>query len=374
MNLRTIDLHIISFDVPLPANYGGVIDVFNRIKTLHSTGLNIALHCFEYGRGEQKELEEYCTKVNYYRRDLSFVHLFKKRPFIVSTRKSSDLIDNLIKDDAPILFEGHHSCYYLGDLRLADRKKWVRTHNVEQDYYNALANSTSSFFKRLYFRQEAKKIAAFESNLNHAQKLFSISQNDVNHFVNINRETVLLKPFHPYQLREIDNQIQNYAIYHGNLAVAENVEAAKFLIGVFSKLDFRLIIAGKNPNKQLIRKAAKEDNIEVVINPNEESLLALIQNAKINCLFTKQATGIKLKLLRALLEGNAVLVNSKMVEGTSLESFCHLAEDHIQWRDKVQVIMKSAIDHNQLKENKKQISERYNNAKSIEPLIKLIKE
>ena len=27
-------LHIISFDVPYPANYGGVIDVFYRVKAL----------------------------------------------------------------------------------------------------------------------------------------------------------------------------------------------------------------------------------------------------------------------------------------------------------------------------------------------------
>jgi hypothetical protein len=49
-------LHIISFDVPYPANYGGVIDVFYKLKNLHKAGVKIILHCFEYGRGEQKEL------------------------------------------------------------------------------------------------------------------------------------------------------------------------------------------------------------------------------------------------------------------------------------------------------------------------------
>ena len=32
-------LHIISFDIPWPPNYGGVIDVFYKIKTLSEAGV-----------------------------------------------------------------------------------------------------------------------------------------------------------------------------------------------------------------------------------------------------------------------------------------------------------------------------------------------
>jgi len=42
-------LHIVSFDVPYPANYGGVIDVFYKLKALHSLGIEIYFHVFEYG-------------------------------------------------------------------------------------------------------------------------------------------------------------------------------------------------------------------------------------------------------------------------------------------------------------------------------------
>ena len=41
-------LHVISFDVPVPANYGGVIDVYYKLKALHLQGVKIHLHCFEY--------------------------------------------------------------------------------------------------------------------------------------------------------------------------------------------------------------------------------------------------------------------------------------------------------------------------------------
>ena len=56
-------LNIVSFNVPWPANYGGVIDVFYKIKALHDIGVKVILHCFEYGRPQAKELENYCEKV-----------------------------------------------------------------------------------------------------------------------------------------------------------------------------------------------------------------------------------------------------------------------------------------------------------------------
>ena len=39
MNNKTI--HIIVFDVPYPSDYGGIIDVFYKLKALHQLGVNI---------------------------------------------------------------------------------------------------------------------------------------------------------------------------------------------------------------------------------------------------------------------------------------------------------------------------------------------
>jgi hypothetical protein len=46
-------LHIICHDVPWPADYGGVVDLFYKIKALHDEGVKIKLHCFDYGRGKR---------------------------------------------------------------------------------------------------------------------------------------------------------------------------------------------------------------------------------------------------------------------------------------------------------------------------------
>jgi hypothetical protein len=65
-------LHIISFNVPYPPDYGGVMDVFYKIKTLYDYGVKIRLHCFEYGRKESEVLKQVCEEVYYYKREHSF--------------------------------------------------------------------------------------------------------------------------------------------------------------------------------------------------------------------------------------------------------------------------------------------------------------
>ena len=92
-------LHIVSFDVPFPANYGGVIDVFYKIKSLQREGVGIILHCFQYGRQKSEELESLCEKVYYYKRKMNWLGVFSKTPFIVYSRKNRKLYQNLLKDD-----------------------------------------------------------------------------------------------------------------------------------------------------------------------------------------------------------------------------------------------------------------------------------
>ena len=124
-------IHIISFDVPYPPNYGGVIDVFYKLKALHKAGVKIHLHCFEYGRGVKKELEEFCVSVHYYPRKTGFLQHFSFVPFIIKSRASNELVQNLIKVPAPILMEGLHTCALLKNDQLSTIFKIFRESNIE---------------------------------------------------------------------------------------------------------------------------------------------------------------------------------------------------------------------------------------------------
>ena len=41
-------VNIVSFNIPYPPNYGGVIDVFYKIKALSKEGYEVYLHTFIY--------------------------------------------------------------------------------------------------------------------------------------------------------------------------------------------------------------------------------------------------------------------------------------------------------------------------------------
>lgn len=323
---RTI--HIVAFDVPFPANYGGVIDIFYKIKALNKENIQVILHCFEYGREPAKELQQYCKKVYYYQRKTFKNFLYGNIPYIVASRDSSDLLGNLLKDNHPILFEGLHSTYFLKHADLKHRFKIVRTHNVEHDYYHHLEMVEKNFFKRYFFKLETDKLKKYQAILKHADLICAISPKDTVYFQKKFGKTIFIPAFHANEEVCIKEGKGDFILYHGNLAVGENHEAAMFLIKeVFSKVKLPFIIAGSHPKKELKLCVEQYENVTLIDHGNTEEIYELIQNAQINILYTLQDTGIKLKLLNALYQGRHCIVNHKMVDNTGLESLCLIANN-----------------------------------------------
>jgi hypothetical protein len=117
-----------------------------------------------------------------------------------------------------------------------------------------------------------------------------------------------------------------FALYHGNLGVGENNEAALYLAQeVFNDIAYPLIIAGNNPGSELRRVAEGSKNIRIIDKIDTRRITQLIRSAHINVLPTFQNTGMKLKLINALYQGRHCIVNNKMVHNTGLEELCIVA-------------------------------------------------
>lgn len=315
-------LHIISFDVPLPADYGGAIDVFYRIKALHELGVKITLHCYEYGRGESKELEQYAHRVIYYPRRKRLMDVLDKLPLIVKTRSSRALVRNLLFDDAPILFEGLHTTFMLNDERLKNRIRMVRTHNIEHEYYEGLATHASGFRKKFY-RSEAKKLKQYEPRLKFATHIFAIKEDDAFYFKQYCKNTFLLPACASNDSGASEDTLP-YCLFHGNLSVPENEQGLLWLIDeVFApyNLTNRLKVAGKRPSDTIKQHCAQHD-IEIVANPDEVDMHELLQEARVHVFYSNQDTGVKLKVVNALRTPGAILANKKMLRGTDFENLC----------------------------------------------------
>lgn len=359
--------------MPYPANYGGVIDIYYKIKALHSEGIKIHLHCFEYGRAEALVLESICEKVYYYKRKMSKQYLFNTLPFVVVTRSSEKLMETLLRDKYPILFEGLHCCFHLNDERIKERIKIVRTHNIEHEYYINLEKVEKSIFRKIYFGMEAQKLKRFEKILNKANYIAAISSADAKELSERYKNVHHITAFHPNEIVNIKGGKGNFCLYHGNLEVGENNEAAMYLVKeVFSKIKTPLIIAGHKPSAELIAAVSNHKHIELRGNINTLEIDELIKNAQINVLPTFQATGIKLKLLAALFNGRHCMVNSPMVANTGLEELCSLKNTPAEMANEIVRLFDLPFDMNEKQRREKVLSENFSNSTNVKKLMRLL--
>lgn len=363
-------LHIVSFNTPYPPNYGGIIDVFYKLKALSAKGIVIYLHCFDYGRGEQKELEKYCEKIFYYKRKTDIQSQISKFPYIVNSRKNKNLLNNLCMDEAPILFEGLHSTYFASDDKLANRIKLIRTHNVEHEYYNLLARDERNLLKKAFFKLESWRLKNFEPILNTASAIACISRNDKVYFKNKYEHVFWLPPFHPN--KDVDiilDQLGDFALYHGNLSVRENIQSALFIIEAFKNKEIKIILAGKNPSKELYKAANRTTNISIESNLSEQRMVELIKTAQVHLLPTFQPTGIKLKLMSSLYIGKHCIANKPMIEGTGLEQLCHKAETSEDFYKKAMSLMGIPFGEKDIIARKEILNKHFDNERNANLLI-----
>ncbi len=330
-----LGIHIVSFDIPAPPDYGGAVDVFYKAKALAALGIDVHLHCFQYGRAQQNAMLGFCKTVTYYTRKPFYQSLFSKKPYIVHSRENEVLLENLQKDRLPILFEGVHTSGLAQDSRLSDRIKLLRTHNVEHLYYANLAKAENNGWKKYFYAFEAFKLKKYENRNLALEAIFAISNNDAHFFAERNTHVHTILPFH--SVAKPHNQLGKgtYILYHGNLEVKENQLALKVLCEkVFPKIaSIPIVVAGKKPDLSLIRLLARFSNVSLLANPSSEKLSDLIEQAHIHLLPTFQDTGIKLKLIHALFGGRFCLANSLMVTEPILANACIVENDLAKWPD-----------------------------------------
>lgn len=369
-------IHIVSFDIPYPPNYGGVIDVFYKIKTLHELGIKVHLHCIEYpGRDRTKVLNQYCEEVHYYPRQMGIRSALSFKPYIVSSRKSGELLSNLLKDDHPVLFEGLHTCYYMDHPLLKNRFKIYRESNIEHRYYFNLFKVDRNIRNKAYFLCASAKLRLYQGVLKHADLMLAVSQKDTDylqkHFPK--KKVTHLPSFHANNELNILPGFGDYALYHGNIEVPENQHAAEYLIKeIFRDSKYRLIIAGMKPPERIRKLAEEHANVTLISNPDDDEMFDLIRNAHINILVTFQATGLKLKLLNTLYNGRFCLVNDAMLKGTSLNGLCYVGNTSEELRNILHGLFRKEFDSDQMKQREQILKENYDNRKNGRLLVELL--
>jgi hypothetical protein len=372
--METKKLHIVCLDVPYPADHGGMFDLFYKIVALHKSGTEIILHCFEYGKGEQDELRKYCSKVYFYKRATGLKGISFFLPYIVSSRRSKQLVKNLAADNAPILFEGSHTTYIPYKKLFPGRTLLFRMHNIEQVYYYNLFKAENNFFKKLYYWWESEALKKYEKKVfRNVSIILPVSKNDA---IKFSKRPLLDKLFYlpvflPFQEIKIIKGIGNYCLYQGNLSVAENVQVASWLANKIDGSEIPIIVAGKNPSEALI-KFLKKKNITLISNPSDEEMFSLIQNAHINIVISFNDTGIKLKLLNALFHGRHCIVNEAAISDPEFKNFCTVISSPQEMKEVIAALVNKSFTETEIEERRKFFLHHFNNEMNAEKLNALL--
>jgi hypothetical protein len=368
-------LHIVCLDVPWPADYGGAIDMMNRIKTLHKLGALIHLHYFSYNeRGIPNELNQFCETISVYQREKISNGFSFTIPYIVASRINDQLISRLQEDNYPILLEGIHTTGILSKLNRQDRRIVVRMHNEESIYYKELARAEPGILKKIYFKNESRLLKKYSHHLPDDCLYACVSKKDV---AVLKKDYKLsnvefLPTFPAWQSVNGQEGQGNLCLYHGNLSVPENEEAALWLLcKVFTKARVPFVIAGKKPSRRLQKLAGLCQHTCLVADPCETEMNDLVRKAHIHVLpcFNKGVTGIRLKLLHSLFEGRHCIVNEPIVAGTGLEDACHIGTNANAFASIITQLYHQPFTREEIILRKQLLGDTYNNERNTRKLI-----
>ena len=372
LTTHDLQLNIICFDVPCPADYGGAIEEFYKIKALYQLGVKIHLHCFVYGdRNEQNELDKYCEKVYYYKRERSIKDIFSNLPFIVKSRMKDDLLANLLSNDYPILFDATHTTGFLSHPKLKDRKKIVRLHNIEWIYYRILLSQAVSLKEKIFFYQEYKKLKEYDKQLIHADVLSCLSQTDYEYYQEkfTDKKVSLDYVFHENNnINSIPGK-GDYILYHGNLSLSDNYNLIiQLLSNDLKNCTYKIILAGKNPHTTLQQFVKGKNNIELISNPTDEILNGLMKEAHICLAMAANPSGVKLKLINSLFNARFVISNEAALTGSGLDSLVYIAEEN-DLPDLINKLMLKEFKQEEIDERNSLLSDKYNNLNNARQII-----
>lgn len=368
-------LNIVAFDNPFPPYYGGVIDVYYKIKALHQMGYKIHLHCFVTEVPELSiELQKITASVYFYEAKPKWFHLWSNLPISVISRSNSDLVKNLLENDAPILFESLKSTCLFQDIRLKNRIKLLRYHNIEHDYYKGIAKSESFFLKKILYYIESQRYSKYESLLEQFDAVLTLSNYEQEYVLGKNKNSFYIPVFHGNDKVAELSEYGNYVLYHGDLTTADNKRAASYLIEVFKEIpNSKLIIASGSNQDFITREAKDQQNIQFVFIENFEHLKDLLNKAHICISWSFQKSGTKLKLMNALFNSRHSIINENIIDDTAIISLCSIAQNKEMLKEKITILNQQPYSFFDLENRKKILENQMNdlqNALKINEVLK----
>ncbi|UTX47356.1 hypothetical protein [Chryseobacterium sp. MA9] len=368
------ELHIISFNYPYPPSYGGIIDVYYKIKALSDLGIRIHLHCFvdKIPVKIDPEVEESTENVFFYEKKKNLLLYFSKIPFAAVIRDSDLLLKNLESIQAPILFEGLQTTSIIRFLKYSRHKLYLRHHNNETEYYKGLSLSEKNIFKKIVYRIESLKYKGYQKKLlKKFETVFCLSEKEYNEVEAYSGNARLVHIFHGNpSVRQLDRK-GNYFLFHGDLTTADNKKALIETLDLFKTLpQYKLVVASDRASEDIKRKISAVENITLVPIRTTENLHHLLENAHANILISYQNSGTKVKLFNTLYNSRFVIINGSITDDPALKDLCLYGADMAEIRQ--QIIASAEKDYNDTEKRKQILENTHSDHAKAEEIVKII--
>ena len=249
-------------------------------------------------------------------------------------------------------------------------------HNVEKEYFLTNSRSIFKYFAVIFIQANERK-AYKNSCLN----LF-LTQYDKNYFERKYGKTRGQNYVSSFFFDEKkffvqnDNEKQYDFVISCSLSSNQNKKMlVNFILRYIEEIEkYKLLITGKDPDKELLQFLSKYSNITVIKNP--DNIQSIVNQAKIYLCPIEDGGGIKIRCFDAIAQLMPVILHKNALRGYEIleeKGFFYTYEDKVTFRDAINNILES---YNYLQTQKDlykaQAIENYSLTIKMENLIQII--
>jgi len=379
---------------PYPPDSGGKIDTYNNLFLLSKNFDVILIYLEEKSKYEDafkyktgiKDIYNFPLDVR--NRFWSIIlNLFSRNPYTVKKYHSKEIyrkIKDLIKkENISVLFLDHLHVAFYGELAKKDFpsiKILLREHNVESEFWQRMYLEEKSFFKRLYFKIQAKKILDYEKNI---VKIFNkcliISKRDEEILHNICKQAKTVAVPTAINLNEYKkywalDPVPFSIIFVGDYSWPPNTKGILwFLEEVWPRVknnfpEVKIFIVGRNPTNAM-KKYLSQD---VIITGEVKSVKEWIARASIFIAPLFSGAGIRIKILEAMAMERPVISTSLGAEGINIKHMKNIiiADTKEQFLDGIKYLFAKKENGRKLAKNGRRMVEVNHSFKRIEEILR----
>jgi polysaccharide biosynthesis protein PslH len=375
--------------VPYPPKDGGAEGIYVFTKAFASLGHSVDILAVNPPKHyiSESELDNLPSNVRIYPVYINTnVNLFKAlrnlvfsgMPYHVERFFHHTYVQHLIeilKNNGPdiIQLEGIYLCPYIPLIRkLIHSKIILRAHNIENILWQNIAENETNFFKKVYLKFQARRLKQYEINqISLIDGVTTVTENDFfilnSYRDNLNVEVV------PFGV-EIDTQAsahtavnQKELYFLGSLDWMPNQEAIQWFVDeawpqIQKKIPSMVLhIAGRNAPKWLADYLHNQKGVVFHGEITDAKAFSDQFNIMVAPLFS--GSGIRVKIIDAMLHGKVVIASSKAIDGIPAISGQHfLKADTIdEYVSQINLLLNSSDLISQISSNAKVlINEKFN--------------